>query len=118
MHERFDDVSRAVSYVASGVRSDFPGRTFEVTVERRGSTMCYTCTPLELTRVLLDACRRFPLASVHYNAEQAEGPIAEIHCHCRGEKAPSCCRYSHPRSQVILSVVPEPVLSGSAGREG
>lgn len=118
MHEKFDDVNRAVSYVASGVRADFASRGFEVLVERRGAETAFTCTTAQITRVLLDACRRFPMATVYYTAEDPAGHVAEIHCHCRGEKSPSCCRYNHPRARVMVHLAPaeaqEPKESGGA----
>ena len=118
MHERFDDVSRAVSYVASGIRADFPDRNFEVTVERRGTSTQYNCSTMEITRVLLDSCRRFPMASVYYTIDNPEAGIAEIHCHCRAEKSTACCRYSHPRSRVMLRLLPVSATEESAAEEG
>lgn len=119
MHEKFDDVSRAVSYVASGVRSDYPSCELEVVAERRGSLTRYPCTTGQLTRILLEASKRFPMATVYYTGEEDNGQIAEIHCHCRGEKSSACCRYNHPRARVLVYVAKtaeeDPSASASGG---
>lgn len=111
MHERFNDSSRAVSYVVSGLRVDFPGRNLEIVFERRGQTHLYTSDMTHVTRILLECCQRFPLASVYYEPQDPDGNVAEIHCHCLGEKQAACCRSGFPRSRVMISLAKIPELA-------
>jgi len=117
LHERFTDSSRAASYVAAGIRSDFPGSKVEVVLEKRGHQTRHECNLRDLGRVLAQCCMRFPMASVYYDRDEPTGQVGEIHCHCRQEQAFSCCRHNHhPRHRVLVILLPAEAKSEEAAK--
>lgn len=92
MHERFTEGWRAAAYISSGVLTDFPNSTFDVTLTLRGQRFRKVCKAADLGGVLVEMCKNFPKASAYYYPDEEYGYIAEIHCHCGHEKSQACCK--------------------------
>jgi len=107
MHEKFREPWKAASYVASGLKSDFPDRNLEVQSSYRDRVEKTVCSTKEVGHVIETFCRKFPLASVYYHGTEGFGVAAEIRCHCSHEKSKGCCRVGHHhRAKILVNVVP------------
>ena len=80
MHAEFDDAQRAASYIAEGVRHDFPEEELEVVwCDKRGlHTGNLTCQARGLAGELFKLCRQFPGASVDYTPDHPHGLLGTI----------------------------------------
>jgi len=107
MHEKFREVWKAASYVASGLISDFPDRKLEVTYHYRDHIEQTVCSGRDVGHVIEGYCRKFPLATVYYHGTESYGLIAQIRCHCGREKSRGCCKEGrHHRAKILVSLVP------------
>lgn len=109
MHEKFADSLRAATFVASGIHTDFPQSTLEITLESPQGGIRRECPSEKIGPLLGDLCARFPRASVYYHPKSAYGFVAQIRCHCGTEKAPGCCRANgRDRAWVLVTLKPAP----------
>ena len=104
MREKFAESWRAAGYVATGLLTDFPNSSFEVTLLYHKDRVTQICKVSQIGRVLESLCKGFPMATVYYQPEADEEPVAMIHCHCQHEKGRGCCKNGgHHRAKVLIS---------------
>lgn len=104
MREKFAESWRAAGYVATGLITDFPNSTFEVTLLYRKDQVTQICKVGQIGRVLESLCKGFPLATVYYQPEADDEPVAMIHCHCNHEKGRGCCKNGgYHRAKVLIN---------------
>lgn len=102
MHEKFRDSDKAASYVASGLRNDFPDATAEVIQILKTRPRKTHCEVSEIGPVLQRMCKKFPMASVEYHPENPYGFVAEIRCHGERNAITTFQMHKHKRPRIVV----------------
>ena len=117
MHEKFRESWKAAGYVASGLKSDFPGSMLEVAFHYRDRVEQTVCTAKDVGHVIERYCQKFPMATVYYHGVGGYECVAQLRCHCGHEKSRGCCRDgNHHRAKVLVTLATadkERVLPGA-----
>jgi hypothetical protein len=119
----FHDAKEAVKTLCDSFEKDCPGDLVEVveTYHHRSMATPRKVRVEALRPVLNDMCKNFPRAFIRYDAEDVNGEIGLIWCHCTDKERANCGQVGHcegapesPRVTIILEEhAGRPVLVGS-----
>lgn len=87
MTERFREPDRAVSYLSTGLRHDFPGATAEIILVSKARSRRTVCSVDEARPVLEGFCKNFRHVSLDYFPGNVYGVVAEIRSHGDGSES-------------------------------
>lgn len=98
MTERFREPDRAISYLSTGLRHDFPGATAEIILVSKARSRRMLCCVDEARPVLESFCKNFRNVSLDYFPGNVYGVVAEIRSHGDGSDSDGD-RHRHKRHE-------------------
>ncbi len=102
MAEKFRETDKAISYLASGLKSDFPDAIAEVILVDKSRPSTQECSIGEIGAVLQRFCKGFHSTSVDYHPDNPYGFVAEVRSH-GDDEGNSTKKRMRPRVVVLLA---------------